>query len=183
MKKVYVFLAEGFEEVEALTVVDLLRRANIEVCMVSVTGKTKVTGSHSITVSTDKQFRDLDVCDGDMLILPGGQPGTQNLGEHELLTELLKAWNKEGKRIAAICAAPTVLGALDILTGKQAICYPGCEEQLTGAEIVNDRVVTDGNITTGQSLGSAIPFALELIRLLRNEKTALEIKKSIVYGH
>lgn len=183
MKKVYVFFAEGFEEVEALTVVDLLRRANIEVCMVSVTGKALVTGVQGVTVQTDKLYRDLDVCDGDMLMLPGGQPGTTHLGEFEPLTELLKAWNKEGKRIGAICAAPTVLGALDILKGKKATCYPGCEEQLTGAQIVTDRVVTDGNITTSRGIGTAISFALELIRLLLDEKTSEDIKEAIVYGH
>lgn len=183
MKKVCVFFTEGFEEVEGLTIVDLLRRAGIEVCMASVTGKSAVTGAQGITIQTDKLFEEVDVCDGDMLVLPGGQPGTSNLGEYEPLTELLKAWNKEGKRIGAICAAPTVLGTLDILKGKKATCYPGCENQLTGAEIVSDRVVTDGNITTSRGIGTAISFALELISLLLDEKTALEIKKSIVYGH
>lgn len=183
MKKVYVFFANGFEEVEGLTVVDVLRRAGVEVCMVSVTGKTAVTGAQGITIQTDKLYQETDVCDGDMLVLPGGQPGTTNLGEYEPLTELLKAWNKEGKRIGAICAAPTVLGGLDILKGRKAICYPGCEAQLTGAEIVNERVVTDGNITTSKGIGTAIPFALELVKLLIDEKTSEEIKNGIVYGH
>lgn len=183
MAKVYLFLAKGFEEIEALAVVDLLRRAEVEVCMVSITGKLKVIGAHGITVLAEKLYEKMDASDGNMLILPGGQPGTTNLGEYEPLTELLKAWDKENKRIAAICAAPIVLGGLGLLVGKRATCYPGLEAQLTGADAVTDRVVTEGNITTSRGVGTTIPFGLELIRLLVNEATAEEIKAAIIYGH
>lgn len=183
MAKVYTFLATGFEEVEALTAVDLLRRAGVEVCMVSIMDRLAVTGAQGITVQAEKLYKEIDPCGADLLLLPGGQPGTTNLGDYEPLTELLKAWNKEGKKLAAICAAPTVLGGLGLLEGKKATCYPGCERQLTGAQAVTDRVVTDGNITTSRGVGTAISFSLELIKILVSPEKAEEIRTAIVYGH
>lgn len=183
MAKVYTFLATGFEEVEALTSVDLLRRAGVEICMVSIMDQLAVTGAQGITVQAEKLYKDMDPCDADLLLLPGGQPGTTNLGDYEPLTELLKAWNKEGKKLAAICAAPTVFGGLGLLEGKRATCYPGCEPQLTKAQAVTDRVVTDGNITTSRGLGTAISFSLELIKILVSPEKAEEIRAAIVYGH
>ena len=171
MTKVYEFLATGFEETEMIVPADLLRRAGIEVCLVSITGELAVTGTHDLTITADKKYEEIDFLDGDMLILPGGQPGTQNLCEYKPLQGLLKTWNDEGKRIAAICAAPTFLAKLGLLKGKRATCYPACEEQILGANISTETVVTDGNITTSRGVGTAIDFAVEIIRLLVDEKT------------
>ncbi|MCH1981011.1 DJ-1/PfpI family protein [Ruminococcus sp. OA3] len=183
MAKVYIFLADGFEEVEGLTTVDLLRRAEIEVVMISIMGRHEVTGANGITVKADKLFEDIDVSDADMLILPGGQPGTTNLGAYKPLTEVLLKWNAKGGKLAAICAAPMVFGGLGLLKGRRATCYPGCEGGLDGAHTSEERVVTDGNITTSRGVGTAIAFGLELITILVNRETADTIKSSIVYGH
>lgn len=181
MAKVYEFLATGFEEVEATTPADLLRRAGIDVCLVSITGELAVTGAHGLTLLADSKYSEMDFSDGDMLILPGGQPGTNNLGSYKPLLELLQTWNEDGKRLAAICAAPTVFGKIGMLEGKRATCYPGCENQLIGAITMVDEVVTDGNITTSRGVGTAIAFVAEIIRLLLDEKTAEKITKSVVY--
>ena len=133
MKKVSVFFADGCEEIEALTVVDVLRRAGVHTDMVSVTGNLEVTGAHQIVITTDVRFEEMDFADTEMLVLPGGMPGTLHLQEHEGLCTLLQAYDKEKKQIAAICAAPSVLGGLGILNGRKACCYPGFEEKLTGA--------------------------------------------------
>ncbi|MGI6006617.1 MAG: DJ-1 family glyoxalase III [Ruminococcus sp.] len=183
MAKVYVFFADGFEEVEALTTVDLLRRAEVEVVMTSIMGKNAVTGTHGIVIQTDKIFEEIDPSDADMLILPGGQPGTDNLSKYKPLTDLLTDWNAKGKKMAAICAAPMVFGSLGILEGRRATCYPGCEPGLTGAQTSTERVVTDGNITTSRGVGTAISFGLELVSILVDKKTADELKEDIVYGH
>ena len=181
MAKVCVFLAEGFEEVEGLTVVDLLRRAGEEVLMVSIGTSLEVTGSHGIKVSADRLFEEADYSDADMLVLPGGMPGTLHLGEHKGLTELLIKFNEAGKKVAAICAAPGVFGANGILKGRKATCYPGCEEKLKGAVLSEEAVVRDKNVTTSRGVGTAIAFALELISQLEGEVKAHQIKKSNVY--
>lgn len=183
MKKVSIFLAEGFEEVEALTQVDLLRRAGAEVTMVSISGAREVAGSHGIVVMADQVFTETDFSDMDLLVLPGGMPGTLHLKECAPLLALLKDFHEKGKKLAAICAAPTVLGAAGLLKGKKAACYPGCEDGLIGAEVLTDRVVVDGNITTSRGVGTAIPFALSLIAQLYGQEKAEEIRESIVYGH
>lgn len=183
MKKVSIFLAEGFEEVEAMTPADLLRRAGAEVTLVAVGGRREVAGSHGIVITADRLFSEMDFSDTDLLVLPGGMPGTLHLKECQPLIELLKEFNGNGKRLAAICAAPTVLGAAGLLNGRKAACYPGCEDGLTGAEVLTDRVVEDGNITTSRGVGTAIPFALSLISQLFSPQKAEEIRESIVYGH
>lgn len=183
MSKVYVFLADGLEEIEGLTVVDILRRAGQEVYTVSVTGSKTITGSHNIIFLADGLFEETDFSDGSLLVLPGGLKGTNSLGAFRPLTELLVSWNEAGKRLAAICAAPSVLGDLGILNGKKAICYPGFEERLKGAEVCRQKAVTDQNVTTGMGMGTAIPFALELVRILCGEEEAVRQKKSICYGH
>lgn len=183
MANVYVFTADGFEEIEGLTVVDLLRRAGADLKMVSISDGLSVKGAHGIEIKADVFFEDVDYDSADLFVLPGGMPGTRYLGEHEGLCELLKKAAEEGKKVAAICAAPSVLGKLGILEGKQAVCYPGFEEMLTGAEVSEAEAVRDGNITTSRGLGTAIPFALELISQLYGEEKALEIKKSVIYGH
>ena len=145
MKKVSIFLAEGFEEVEALTPADLLRRAGAEVTLVSIKAEKTVTGSHGISITADRLFEETDYEDADLLVLPGGMPGTLNLKACEPLLALLKEHNAKGKKLAAICAAPTVLGHAGLLNGKNATCYPGCEDGLTGAICQTAPVVTDAS--------------------------------------
>ena len=181
MSKVYVFLADGFEEIEGLTVVDILRRAGVDVAMVSINGKKIVTGSHKIEIGADILFEETDFTDADLLVLPGGMPGTKYLGAHKELTELLKKANEKGTGLAAICAAPSVLGDLGLLNGKTAVCYPGFEERLTGATIGKHTVETDGNITTSRGMGTAIDFALELTKILCGKEKATELGKGIIY--
>lgn len=180
MKQVSIFLADGFEEVEALTVVDLLRRAGIRTDMVSVTGKKEVTGAHQISVKADVLFEETDFSDQDMLVLPGGMPGTLHLRDHEGLNRLLKQFYEEGRFVAAICAAPSVLGGLGFLEGRKACCYPSFEEKLTGAEVVFSPVVRDGNVITSRGLGTAIAFAKELIAALVGVEKADEVGNAIV---
>lgn len=180
-KKVSVFLADGLEEIEGLTVVDILRRANVEVSMVSVTGRRQVQGAHGIGIMADETFEEADFSETGMLVLPGGLPGTTHLQEHEGLRELLLAFDREEKQIAAICAAQSVLGGLGLLRGKKACCYPSFEEKMDASEVLYDPVVTDGHITTGRGMGAAIPFALRLTELLCGKETAEKIGKSILY--
>ena len=181
MSKVYVFLAEGFEEIEGLTVVDLLRRAKIETEMVSIMEGKQIKGSHGIKVTADRMFEDVDFSDADLLVLPGGMPGTLNLGNHEGLCELLKKHYAENKMIAAICAAPSVFGQLGFLNGRIATCYPGFENKLEGAIVCATKVAVDGNVTTSKGLGTAIDFSLKLIEQLVDQQTALEISQGIMY--
>ena len=182
MEKVCGFLADGFEEIEGLTVVDLLRRAGEEVEMVSIMGRKEIYGAHGIKVLADSLFEETDFADAKMLVLPGGMPGTLHLGAYEPLTKMLVEWNTNEKNIAAICAAPSVFGDLGLLEGKEAVCYPGFEERLTGATIGSESVAISGNIVTSRGLGTAIDFAAALIEKLQSKEKAEEIKKSIIYG-
>ncbi len=180
-KKVYIFLADGFEDIEGLTVVDLMRRAGIQIQTVSIKAEKKITTSHGIEMFTDMTMDETDFADADMLVLPGGMPGTKYLGACEPLLKLLKDYyNKEGK-IAAICAAPTVLSSLGFLKGRKATCYPSMMSQLDCGEALTDSVVVDGNITTSRGLGTALPFALSLIAQLLSEEKAKEIAASVVF--
>ena len=181
MSKVYVFLAEGFEEIEGLTVVDLLRRAKIETEMVSVMEGKQIVGSHGIKVTADSMFADVDFSDADILVLPGGMPGTLNLGNHEGLCGLLKKHYNAGKKIAAICAAPSVFGELGFLNGRIATCYPGFESKLEGAIVCATKVAVDENVITSRGLGTAIEFALKLIEVLVGLEKAMEIREGIIY--
>lgn len=181
MSKVYVFLAEGFEEIEGLTVVDLLRRANIETETVSVTGKKQVTGSHGIEVTADSLFGEKSYEEAEALVLPGGMPGTLNLGRCEDLCELLKKHYEANRLVAAICAAPSVLGQLGFLEGRIATCYPGFESKLKGAVVCATKVAVDQNVVTAKGMGAAIDFSLKLIELLKDKETAMEISESIIY--
>lgn len=180
MKKVYVFLAEGFEEMEAVTPVDLLRRVNVDAKFVSITGSKAVTGAHGITYMADLLFEEIED-DADMLVLPGGMPGTTNLMAHEGLAELLVKQYDSHKWVAAICAAPMVLGALGIVMGRFATIYPGMEEYLVGADISTEEVVVSGNVITSRAPGTAIPFALKLVEVLVSESYAEHLKKEIVF--
>lgn len=182
MKKVYIFLADGFEEVEALTVVDLLRRAEIDIEMVSIMATKKVTGTHGIIVEADSLYDDVDLSGAEALILPGGMPGTKHLGAHEELVSKLIYFNQANKLIAAICAAPSVLGVNGILEGKKATSYPGFEDKLEGASLSIDPVVKDQNVITSRGVGTAIPFALEIIESLIDKVTSESIAESIIYN-
>lgn len=181
MNKICVFLADGFEEVEGLTVVDLLRRAGEDVVTVSIMGRKEVTGSHGITVLADTLFEQVDYSGVDLLVLPGGMPGTKYLKESEKLTELLTEWNGDKKKLAAICAAPSVFGELGFLRGKTAVCYPGFESALQGAVIGKQKVEVDGHITTSKGPGTAMEFALTLIQQLQGVEKAEEIRSGLLY--
>lgn len=181
MKKVYIFLADGFEEIEGLTVVDIARRAGIEVVMVSVTGKKIIEGAHGIGISADILFENHEFLDADMLVLPGGMPGTNALMEHEGLRDLLVEFDQKKKNIAAICAAPSVLGMNGLLKGKNAVCYPGFEEKLIGANVCYDNVVVADHIITSRGMGTAIDFSLAIVTKLINKEASDNLAKAIIY--
>lgn len=181
-KKVYIFLADGFEDIEGLTVVDLMRRADIDIKTVSIKKSKEITTSHGITMLTDLTFAETDFTDADMLVLPGGMPGTKYLNEYQPLRNLLADFYKKGGKVAAICAAPTVLASLGFLEERKATAYPSCMEGLAGAERSLESVVVDGNVTTSRGLGTAVDFALSLIGQLLGEKKADEIAESVVYS-
>lgn len=181
-KKVYIFLADGFEDIEGLTVVDLMRRADIDIKTVSIKKSREITTSHGITMLTDLTFAETDFTDADMLVLPGGMPGTKYLNEYQPLRDLLTDFYKKGGKVAAICAAPTVLASLGFLEKRKATAYPSCMEGLAGAERSLESVVVDGNVTTSRGLGTAVDFALSLIGQLLGEKKADEIAESVVYS-
>lgn len=183
MNKTAVFLADGLEEIEGLTVVDILRRAGIEVITVSISGKKEVTGAHSITILADELFENVDFAELDGVVLPGGMPGTTNLMKHTGVNEVIKSFAREKKLVAAICAAPGVLGKAGLLKGRKAACYPGMEDTLEGAVVSTDKVVRDDTIITSRGMGTAIPFALALTAYFLGQEKADEIKASIVYGH
>jgi len=178
--KVCLHLANGFEEIEAMSVVDILRRADIEVEMVSIMGIREVMGAHQIQVMADSLFENVDYKDVDMMILPGGGLGTKNLGEHIGLKEQIMKQAQAGKWIAAICAAPMVLGKLDLLQGKKATCYPGCEAELRGAELTKDRVVLDGNIITSRGPGTTFDFSLKIVEVLKGKEIVATLKEQMV---
>ena len=182
MSRLGIFFADGCEEIEGLAVVDIIRRAKMDITTISITGKKEVTGSHQITFLTDALFEDVDFSELDGIILPGGMPGTLNLGAHAGVTAQVKAFAEAGKLVCAICAAPSVLGDLGFLKGKKAVCYPGFESRLTGAEVLAVPVVTDGHITTSRGMGTAIAFALELTKRLKDEETAKQVGRSIIYN-
>jgi len=181
MKQIAVFLAEGFEEIEGLTVTDLLRRAGVTVTNVSVTGEKTVHGSHGIGVEADALFEEMEFEGMDMLVLPGGMPGTKHLKEHRDLCALLKEFYAKERYLAAICAAPTVFGELGFLEGRKACCYPGMESGLSHAETNEEPVNVDGHMITSRGLGTAIPFALKLIELLCGKEKAEEIGHGVVH--
>ena len=183
MSKIGVFLAEGFEEIEGLTVVDILRRANIETVTIAIGGKRQVMGSHGIHVVADCVYEDMAFEELTGIVLPGGMPGTTHLKEHAGVVARVQEFARAGKLVAAICAAPGVLGDLGILKGKKAVCYPGFEERLHGANVAYDKVAVDGNVTTSRGMGTAIPFALALVEQLVSKEKAEELKKGIIYGH
>ena len=179
--KVIVFLADGFEEVEALTVVDYLRRVNIEVDMVSITDENQVKGAHDIKVIADKVIKGIDAGDYDGLVIPGGMPGASNLRDNEKVIELVKTMNDDSKMIAAICAGPIVLDKAGIIKGKKVTSYPGFEDQLKEAVYQETSVVRDRNIITSRGPAFAVDFALEIVGYLLCEKRVKSLKEDILY--
>ena len=172
MKKIAVHLATGFEEIEAITIIDVLRRAGMEVVMVSMNEEKTVSGSHQIPVVADKLFSETDYKQVDMIVLPGGMPGAKNLDQHEGLRAQILEFNEQGKPLGAICAAPLVLGHLNLLKGKQAVCYPGFEKELIGATVKNQPTLVDKNIVTGRGVGAALNFALQIVEMLAGKQKA-----------
>ena len=176
---ILVLLADGFEEIEALTPVDMLRRAGLEVKTVGMNGKV-VCGSHKIPVICDLEPSEVNTDEVSLVIFPGGMPGSLNLDAHPFSDTIIEAVTKNGGRLAAICAAPLVLGRRGLLNGKRATCYPGFEKELIGAKCVTDAVVTDGNVTTSRGMGTALAFAKELISLIKGKEEAEALSRAIM---
>jgi len=182
--KTLVFLADGFEEVEALTVVDYLRRTGIEVDTVSITNDNKVKGSHKITVIADKKIEELnDVSLYDAVIIPGGMPGSERLRDNHFVIDIVKKMNEAGKLVAAICAGPIVLAKAGVIKGKQVTSYPGFENELKDGIYVEKPVVRDKNIITSRGPALAVDFAIEIIKYLAGEEKAQKLKKDILYQY
>lgn len=181
MKKAAVFFGTGFEEVEALTVVDLLRRAGIETMCVSIDNEKSVTSSHKVCVGMDAGIDEIDFDSFDILVCPGGMPGTKNLEACKKLTDNLRTFYEAGKLIGAICAAPSIFGNMGLLNGKKACIYPGMEAELKGAEVVYDKVVKADNVITSRGMGTAIAFGLEIVANLLDRETADQLGEKIVY--
>ena len=180
MKTIFVFLAEGFEEIEALTPVDVLRRAGLSVQTVSVMDEQVVAGAHGVTVLADKMFAEINPEDAEMILLPGGLPGATNLDAHEGLSQLILDFAEADKPLAAICAAPLVLGNRGLLQGKKATCYPGFETYLQGAEYTAALVEKDGNIITGKGPGAAMEFAFAIVEKYCGMDKVNELKQGMM---
>jgi len=180
MKKVFIFLAEGFEETEAVATIDVMLRGELDVTSVSITENLLVTGAHGIAVKADTLFEQANLSSGDMLVLPGGMPGAANLNAHSGLKNSLEKYVASGKKIAAICAAPLVFGGLGLLQGKNATAYPGYESTLKGATFVDGPVVKDGNIITGKGPGFAFEFGLAIVEELQGKAKAGEVAEGLL---
>lgn len=178
---IYCFLADGFEEIEALATVDVLRRAGLEVRTVSVNGTKFVTGSHNIKIEADILSCEVEFSDLECAIYPGGMPGSETLssGEDETPNKVAKYCADNNILIGAICAAPLVLGRLSLLENKNATCYPGFESELKGATCTGEKVTVDGNFVTGRGPGCSLDFAFELVSILKDQETALQIRKAM----
>lgn len=181
MKTVYIFLAEGFEEIEAVTPLDLLLRVGINAKFVSMGQTLQVLGAHNILYTADIMFDEASTVWADGIVLPGGMPGTLNLLAHQGLLNLIRNYNDAQKPVCAICAAPLILGELNLLVGKTATIYPGMEDKLKGATPSENPVCVDGNIITSRGPGTAIPFSLKLVEIFAGEKAAETLKADIVY--
>lgn len=184
MAKVYEFLANGFEEIEGLAPVDILRRGGVDIKTVSITGKREVETSHGITVLADMTFEDggrFD--DADMLMLPGGMPGSTNLNAHDGVRDALRRQYESGKRVGAICAAPMVLGSIGILKGKCATCSPGFEKYLTGAEYTAELFTVDGNIITGEGPCATLPYAYKILSFFIGDERTRQLERAMQFAH
>ena len=181
MSKIGIFMADGCEEIEGLTVVDIVRREGIDITTISISDKKEVAGAHGITFLADAKKDEVDFSTLDGIVLPGGMPGTINLGADETVDKVIREFAAGGKLVAAICAAPSVLGQAGLLNGKHATSYPGFEPKLTGAVTSEDPVVQDGNVITSRGMGTAIAFALEIVSYFTDKKTADKLAESIIY--
>lgn len=180
--KVAVYFGTGYEEIEALSVVDILRRGKVEVTMVGVNGKT-VVSSRGVSINMDKTIDEVDHAEIDMMVLPGGVPGVNHLEENSMLIEQLRCFKEQNKWLAAICAAPSILGKHGLLNGEVATCYPGYEKQLIGCQYVEDGVVVSNHIVTGKGAGYSISFALKLLEIIRGEEAANEVKRGMLIAN
>lgn len=176
---IYLFLAEGFEEIEALAPLDLMRRAGLSVTTVGI-GSSTVTGAHGISVQADITDREYADPTPEMIVLPGGMPGTLNLAASKVVTDAIRAAAKTDIPIAAICAAPSILGDMGLLDGKEATCYPGFEDRLTGAVLSKRRVVRDGKIVTAAGMGVAVEFGLMLVEMFCGTQKAKELRHAVI---
>ncbi len=181
MSRIAVFFAEGYEEIEALAVVDICRRSGICVDMVSVYGQKQVKGSHNVTVEMDKTFEEAEFDAYDMLVLPGGKLGTENLEAHEGLMAQIDAFYRAGRYIAAICAAPSIFGHRGILKGRKACCYPTFESHLEGAQVTEGPVEISDHVITSRGMGTALDLGLAISGLLCGQEKARDVAASIVY--
>lgn len=181
MKNACIFLADGFETIEGLTVVDVLRRAGIEIFTVSVGGSRNVVTSNGISLQADKMFDEVDYDEMDILILPGGTVGTENLETHHGVRALTEKFVRDGKYVAAICAAPGILGDMGLLKGRKAVCHPSRREHLRDAVLVDEPAVCDGNIITGRAMAASLEFALLILKKLSGENAVSKVKEGIAY--
>ncbi|MCM1468295.1 MAG: DJ-1/PfpI family protein [Alistipes sp.] len=181
MAKAYVFLADGFETVEALAVVDILRRAGVDTVTVGVSQSREITSAQKVIVKADKMLADDGYTDGDIVFLPGGMPGTTNLEADKKVLDIVKKQYEAGKIVAAICAAPSILGHMNILQGKKATCYPGFEKDLYGAQVLAERVVEDGNMITSRGMGTAVDLGLALVKRVCGGEASDKIASGIQY--
>ena len=181
MAKIALLFTTGTEECEALNVADILRRAGEDLSIISVSGEKTVTGSHDITIVADEIIEGHDFKDDDVLIIPGGAPGTDNLEASEYVQQAIDMFSAEDKLICAICAAPKILGHKGLLQGRKAGIYPGLEAELEGANVSFDEVSVDGKYVTSRGLGTAIPFALTILSILEGNKAADIMAERIVF--
>lgn len=174
--QIYLFLAEGFEEIEAIAPIDIFRRAGLIVTTVSISDEKAVTGAHGITVLSDSIFEQTNFVEDSLLFLPGGLPGTTNLDNNSGLKTLIQIQSDKGNKMAAICAAPSVFGKMGLLADKEAICYPGFENQLVDATLSTSDIIRSGNIFTAKAAGSAMDFALMIVSDLKGKEVAEAIR-------
>ena len=183
MAKVYEFLATGFEDIEALIPLDIMRRAGVDFKTVSITRDLYVESAHGVSIKADMLIEDADMSDADLIMLPGGLPGATNLNAHNGVKKAIIEQNARGKMIGAICAAPMVLGGIGLLQGRRATCYPGFEKYPEGAEYTHELCTVDGNITTGEGPAAALPYAYTLLAALTDRQTADQVAEGMMYKH
>lgn len=180
MAEALLHLADGFEEIEAVAVLDILRRAGIDTLTVSLNGEKIVKSTRNMKIESDILYEEADYEKADIIILPGGMPGSENIAKHKGINEKIKEYHKNGKKLAAICAAPMVFGMLGILEGEKAVCYPGVEQKLKGAEITFNRVEVSNNIITSRGAGTAVYFALKIVEIFKGKELSDKIKKAML---
>ena len=174
-------MADGCEEIEGLTVVDIVRRAKMDITMISVNGKREVTSSHGVTFLADAVAEEVDYGALDGIVLPGGMPGTLQLGDHERVNGIIREFAEQKKLVAAICAAPSVLGAAGILEGKTAVCHPGFEGELKGANVIYENVAVDENIITSRGMGTAFDFGLAIVSYFMDDEVVADVRTHMIY--